>query len=100
MNNNIQQMIDQAVEKEFTEPKLTGTQFECIDINGELFVADAEKLNTGTLILIEDWEAFRILETPEQKPWITYFGGTYTHLQFAKVMREECVKPRIIHEGL
>ena len=68
---DIQKMIDDAVEefrkkleKEFTE--LTGTQFECIDNNGELFVADAKELNTGTLIIVEDWEVFRILETSEQ----------------------------------
>jgi hypothetical protein len=104
-NNNVQEMIDEAVEefrkkleKEFTE--LTGTQFECIDNNGELFVADAKELNTGTLILVEDWEVFHIPETPEQKPWITYFGDVYTNEQFAKLMREQFVKPKIIHAGM
>lgn len=104
-NNNIQKMIDDAVEefrkkleKEFTE--LTGTQFECIDNNGELFVADAEELNTGTLIIVEDWEVFRVLETPKQKPWITYVGEEYTHSEFAKLMREQFVKPKIIHVGI
>lgn len=104
-NNNVQKMIDDAVEefrkkleKEF--PELTGTQFECIDNNGELFVADAKELNTGTLIIVEDWEVFRILETSEQKPWITYIGEAYTHLQFAELMREQFVKPKIIHVGM
>lgn len=102
---DIQKMIDDAVEefrkkleKEFTEP--TGTQFECIDTNGELFVADAKELNTGTLIIVEDWEVFRILDTFEQKPWITYIGEAYTHSQFAKLMREQFVKPKIIHVGM
>lgn len=102
---DIQKMIDDAVEefrkkleKGFTE--LTGTQFECIDNNGELFVADAQELNTGTLITVDDWEVFRILETSEQKPWITYIGEAYTHSQFAELMREQFVKPRIIHVGL
>jgi hypothetical protein len=105
--NNIQQEIDDAVEefrkkleKEFKEHELTGTQFECIDNNGELFVADAKELNTGTLIIVEDWEVFRILETSEQKPWITYIGEAYTHSQFAKLMREQVVKPKIIHAGM
>lgn len=104
-NNNVQEMIDEAVEefrkkleKEFTE--LTGTKFECFDKNGELFIADAKQIEVGTLILVEDWEVFRILETPEQKPWITYTGGAYTHSQFAELMREQFVKPKIIHEGL
>lgn len=102
---DIQQKIDEAVEefrkkleKEFTE--LTGTKFECIDNNGELFVADAQDLNIGTLIIVEDWEVFHIRETSEQKPWITYFGDVYTNEQFAKLMREQFVKPKIIHGGM
>ena len=105
MTTDIQKMIDDAVEefrkkleKEFTE--LTSTQFECIDNNDELFVADAKELNTGTLIIIGDWEVFRILDTFEQEPWITYIGETYTHSQFAKLMREQSVKPKIIHVGM
>ncbi len=102
---DIQKMIDDAVEEfrkklenDFTE--LTGTQFECIDNNGELFVADAQELNTGTLIIVENWEVFRILETSDQKPWITYIGEAYTHSQFANLMREQFVKPKIVHNGM
>lgn len=102
---DIQKMIDDAaeefrkkLEKEFTE--LTGIQFECIDNNGELFVADAKELNTGTLIIVEDWEVFRILETYDQKPWITYIGEAYSHEQFAELMREQFVKPKIVHNGM
>ena len=81
MTTDIQKMIDDAVEefrkkleKEFTE--LTGTQFECIDNNGELFVADAKELNSGTLIIVEDWEVFRILDTFERH---TLERHTLTH---------------------
>lgn len=95
-DNNIQQMI----EKEFKEPELTGMQFECIDTNGDLFVAKADEIEVGTLILVEYWEAFRITETSDQKPWITYIGGRYTHLQFAGLMRQWYNKPKIIHWGL
>lgn len=97
-------MIDDAVEEfrkklenEFKEPELTGTQFECIDNNGELFVADAKELNSGTLIIVDGWEVFRILDTFEQKPWITYTGETFTHEQFAELMRKQFVKPKIVH---
>ena len=90
--------VRKRLEKEFTE--LTGTQFECIDNNGELLIADAKELNTGTLILVEDWEVFRIIETFEQKPWITYIGEAYTHEQFAELMREQNVKPKIVHLGV
>lgn len=81
---DIQKMIDEEFRKKLSE----------------LFVADAKELNTGTLIIVEDWEVFRILETSEQKPWITYIGEEYTHSQFAELMREQFVKPKIVHEGL
>lgn len=104
-NNNMQKMIDEAVEefrkkleKEFTE--LSGTKFECIDNNGEMFIADAQDLNIGTLIIVEDWEVFRILETAEYVSWITYTGETFTHKQFAELMRRQDVKPRVLHWGL
>lgn len=102
---DIQQKIDEAVEefrkkleKEFTE--LTGTKFECFDKNGELFIADAKQIGVGTFILVDDWEVFRILETSEQKPWIAFTGQTYTHSQFAELMRQQDVEPKIIHAGL
>lgn len=104
---DIQKMIDDAVEEfrkklenEFKEPELTGTQFECIDNNGELFIADAKEFETGTLIIVENWEVFRILETFDQKPWITYIGEAYSHEQFAELMREQFVKPKIVHVGM
>jgi hypothetical protein len=100
-------MIDDAVEEfrkklenEFNEPELTGTQFACIDNNGELFIADAQELSIGTLIIVDDWEVFSILETYEQKPWITYLGGAYTHEQFAELMRQQYSKPKIVLKGL
>lgn len=106
-NNNIEKIIDDAVEEfrkklenEFKEPELTGTKFECIDNNGELFIADAKQIEIGTLILVGDWETFRILETPDQKPWITYIGEAFTHEKFAELMREQFVKPKIVHMGL
>ncbi len=97
---DIQKMIVEEFRKKLEKDELTGTQFECIDNNGELFVADAQELNTGTLIIVEDWEVFRILETSEQKPWITYIGEAYTHSQFAELMREQFVKPKIAHVGM
>lgn len=105
MTNNMQKMIDDAVEEfrkklenEFPEP--TGTQFECIDNNGELYIAHAEEFTTGTLIFVDDGEVFRVLEASDQKPWITFIGEEYTHSEFAKLMREQFVKPKIIHMGV
>lgn len=105
MNNNMQKMIDEAVEEfrkklenEFTEP--TGTQFECIDNNDELYIAHAEEFTIGTLIIIDEGEVFRVLEASDQKPWITFIGEEYTHSEFAKLMREQFVKPKIIHVGV
>ena len=104
---NKQQIIDEILEEvrkrlenEFKEPELTGTKFECRGTNGELFIADAKDFNTGALIIVEDWEVFRIQETSDQKSWITYIGEAYTHEQFAELMRKQFVKPKIIHLGL
>lgn len=104
---DIQKMIDDAVEEfrkklenEFKEHELTGTQFECIDNNGELFIADAKQFEVGTLIVVDGYEAFRILETSEQKSWITYSGEALTHGKFAELMREQIVKPVIVHNGM
>ena len=106
-NNNIKKMIDDAVEEfrkklenEFKEPELTGTQFECIDNNVELYIADSEEFMTGTLIIVDDWGVFRVLEAFDQKPWIMYVGEEYTHSGFAELMREQFVKPKIVHLGL
>lgn len=105
MTNNMRKMIDDAVEefrkkleKEFPEP--TGTQFECIDNNGELYIAHAEEFTTGTLIFVDDGEVFRVLEASDRKPWITFIGEEFTHSEFAKLMREQFVKPKIIHVGV
>ena len=32
--------------------------------------------------------------------WITYTGDTLTHSQFAELMRQQTVEPKIIHAGL
>ena len=94
---DIQKMIDEEFRKKLEKgcTELTGTQFECIDNNGELFIADAKEL-----ITVDGWEVFRILETYDQKPWITYIGEAYSHEQFAELMREQFVKPKVIHVGV
>lgn len=107
MDNIMQQRIDECVEEfrkkleeQYKEPELTGTKFECLDTDNNLFIADAQQIDVGTLLIISDWEAFRILETSVQQPWITYTGETYTHERFADLMRREYNKPRVLHWGL
>lgn len=104
---NKQQIIDEVLEEvrkrlneDFKEPELTGTKFECLDTDNNLFVADASQIDIGTLMVVSDWEVFRILETPDQKPWIAYSGEAYSHEKFAELMRREYTKPRVLHWGL
>lgn len=40
------------------------------------------------------------VEEFRKKPWITYIGEAYTHSQFVELMREQFVKPKIIHAGM
>lgn len=62
-NNNIQKMIDNAVEEfrqkvqEILNP-LSDTEFRCVDSSGMLTTMDALTVAPGTTILIGDWEVF------------------------------------------
>lgn len=104
-NNNIQKMIDGAVEEfqqkieEILKP-LSDTQFRCADSSGKMTVMDAISVAPGTTILIGDWEVFRTIITPEQNPWVDYTGKTYTSVEFVKMLRNQPHTPRIVHKGL
>ncbi len=104
-NNNIQKMIDDAVEEfqqkieEILKP-LSDTEFRCVDSNGKVVVMDALSVAPGTTILIGDWEVFRTTIAPEQNPWVDYTGKTYTCAEFVKMLRNQPHTPSIVHKGL
>lgn len=103
-NNNIQKMIDDAVE-EFQQKfenilkPLSDTEFRCVDSSGKVTVMDALSVTPGTTILIGDWEVFRTIIAPEQNPWVDYTGKTYTSVEFVKMLRNQPHTPRIVYRG-
>ena len=101
---NKQKIIEEVrkqLESEFNERELTGTQFKCIDTNGDVIIVNSEEIPAGTLIGGgTDWEAFRILSLSGEAAWVTYTGMTHKHETFAEIMRGRPRLPRIIHWGL
>lgn len=104
-NNNIEKMIDDAVEefrkkiRDILKP-LADTEFRCVNSNGKVVVMDALSVAPGTTILIGDWEVFRTITAPEQNPWVDYTGKTYTSVEFVKMLRNQPHTPSIVHKGL
>lgn len=106
MTNNIQKMIDDAVEefrkkleKEFKQPGLTGTQVELINKDLETVVYPVEEFDIGTLLNCGGWEAFLINDGPERR-WVTFSGEQYADEQLADLMRHNGAKVTVIHWGL
>lgn len=105
MSNNIQKMIDDAVEefrkkleKEFIE--LTGTQVELINKDLETVVYPVEELDVGTLLNCGGWEAFLIVNGELGRRWVTFSGEQYADEQLADLMRRNGAKVTVIHWGL
>lgn len=106
MSNNIQKMIDDAVEEfrkklenEFKEPELTGTQVELINKDLETVVYPVEEFDVGTLLNCGGWEAFLIIDGMERR-WVTFSGEQYSDEQLADLMRHNGAKVTVIHWGL
>jgi hypothetical protein len=105
--NNIQKMIDDAVEefrkkleKEFKEPELTGTQVELINKDLETVVYPVEEFDIGTLLNCGGWEAFLIGDGELGRRWVTFSGEQYADEQLADLMRHNGAKVMVIHWGL
>lgn len=105
--NNIQKMIDDAVEefrkkleKEFKEPELTATQVELINKDLETVIYPLEEFDTGTLLNCGGWEAFLIVNDGLERRWVTFSGEQYADEQLADLMRHNGSKVTVIHWGL
>lgn len=106
MTNNIQKMIDDAIEefrkkleKEFKQPELTGTQVELINKDLETVVYSVEEFDVGTLLNCGGWEAFLINDGPKRR-WVTFSGEQYADEQLADLMHHNGAKVTVIHWGL
>ncbi len=93
--------LRKKLENEFNEFELTGTQFVCIDTNGDVIVLNSKEVPAGTLIGNgTDWVAFRILSFSGEAAWVADTGLTHSHETFTEMMGWQDTLPRIIHWGL
>lgn len=108
MTNNIQKMIDDAIEefrKKLDEAyntdstELSGTQVELINKDLETVVYPVEEFDVGTLLNCGGWEAFLTIDGMERR-WVTFSGEQYADEQLADLMRHNGTKVMVIHWGL
>ena len=80
---------------------LTGTQFECFTPECRRVVMDSLDIEPGTVVVVDGWEAMRIVEgRNNDKVWIRFDGRTYTHEQFADAARSAHDVVRVVHYGI
>lgn len=79
---------------------LTSTQFECFTPECQLIVMDSYDIEAGTVICVGVWEAMRVFETSTNKAWVGYDGRTYTHEEFADIIRSTQDVVRVVHCGI
>ena len=81
-------------------PSLTSTQFECFTPECRRTVVDSFDIEPGTVVVVDTWEAMRIVEDNDNDAWIGYDGRTYTHERFAQIARSSTGVVRIAHYGI
>lgn len=107
LNEAIEQFADKIMEalgatvsdEEASEPELTGTCFKAINTVGVETEVDAEYINVGSVVADGAFEYFCCRETGETGPWVRYSGESYSHADFARMMRLSSPLPRIVHWG-
>lgn len=78
---------------------LTSTQFECFTPECLRIVMDSFDIEPGTVVCVGGWEAMRVIEN-NNKAWVAYDGHTYTHEEFANIVRSTQDVVRVVHYGL
>lgn len=81
-------------------PDLTSTQFECFTPECRRIVMDSYDIEPGTVICVGGWEAMRVVEHNNNKPWVRYDSRTYTHEEFADIVRSTHDVVRVVHYGI
>ena len=83
-------------------PDLTGTQFECFTPECRRIVMDSIDIEAGTVICVGGWEAMRVVGdgSHDEKAWVGYDSRTYTHEEFADIVRSAHDVVRVVHYGV
>lgn len=81
---------------------LTSTQFECFTPECRRIVMDSFDIEAGTVICVGTWEAMRVVGdgSRNEKVWVGFDGRTYTHEEFANIVRSTHDVVRVVHYGI
>ena len=81
---------------------LTSTQFECFTPECQRTVMDSYDIEAGTVICVGCWEAMRVVGNGDRNElaWVGFDGRTYTHEEFADIVRSTQGVVRVVHYGV
>ena len=81
---------------------ITSTQFQCFTPECRRVVMDSFDIEAGTVVVVDGWEAMRILGNGErdEKAWVGFDGRMYTHKEFADIARNSNDNVRVVHYGI
>ena len=98
-NQLIKAFVKTLEEAEIITSDLTSTQFECFTPECQRIMMDSLDIEPGTVVCVGNWEAMRVVEH-NNKPWVGYDGRTYTHEEFADIVRSTHDVVRVVHYGI
>ena len=80
----------------------TGTRFECFTPECRRTVMDSLDIEPGTVVVVGSWEAMRVVGdgSRNEKVWVGFDGRTYTHEEFADIVRSARGVVRVVHYGI
>ena len=81
---------------------LTSTQFECFTPECQRIVMDSLDVEPGTVVCVGGWEAMRVVGNGDRNElvWVGFDGRTYTHEEFADIVRSTHDVVRVVHYGI
>lgn len=96
------ELIKAFIKNITTTPNLTNTQFECFTPECQRTVMDSLDTEPGTVVIVGAWEAMRVVGNGDHNElvWVGFDGRTYTHEEFADIVRSTHDVVRIIHYGI
>lgn len=81
---------------------LTSTQFECFTPECRRIVMDSLDIEPGTVVCVGSWEAMRVVGNGDHDElvWVGFDSRTYTHEEFADIVRSTHDVVRVVHYGI
>lgn len=101
-NQLIKAFVKTLEEADIITSDLTNTQFECFTPQCRRIVMDSIDIEAGTVICVGSWEAMRVIGdgSHNEKAWVGFDCRTYTHEEFADIVRSTRDVVRVVHYGI